>query len=285
MNVEKVLDFDIPGGTAAYDDRDVILYALGLGLGLDPVNEAELVYLFEEGLKPLPSFAMVLGHPGFWLRRPELGIDWVRIVHAEQFLELFRPLPPSGSVKTAFRVTGVADKGPGKGAILYYEKVLSDPADGGRIARVLTGAFCRGDGGCGSHGEVPEALAATPEVAPDISVTRRVDPRSALIYRLSGDRNPLHISPSVAARAGYERPILHGLCSMGIAGHVALETLAAGEPARFGGFGCRFSRPVFPGETLRIEIWKGMPRARFRVVVEERGEVVLDRGYIDLVAG
>lgn len=285
MHVDKVMNFQIPGATVAYRERDVILYALGLSLGLDPTDKSELAYLFEQGLKPLPSFAMVLGHPGFWLQRPELGVDWVKILHAEQFLEVDRPLPPSGTVDTRFRVNGIEDKGPDKGAILYFEKALIDPQSGDRIARVVTGVFCRGDGGCGNHGEVPAALPSVPGTAPDISVTRRIDPRSALIYRLSGDWNPIHISPDIAAKAGYDRPILHGLCTMGIAGHVALETLAGGDPARFGGLACRFSRPVFPGDTVRVDMWKGEGRSHFRVVVEGRNEVVLDRGFFDVRAG
>src|SRR5690606_16575869 len=122
---------------------------------------------------------------------------------------------------------------------------LCEVDGGAEICRVTSGVFCRGDGGTGDHGTVPTALAPMPEGKPDLSVTRRIDPRSALIYRLSGDYNPLHISPSVARKAGYDRPILHGLCTMGIAGRILFEEMAGGDPSRFGGYACRFSRPVF----------------------------------------
>ncbi|MEO9611850.1 MAG: MaoC/PaaZ C-terminal domain-containing protein [Nitratireductor sp.] len=283
MNVDKVLNYHFEDMQPAYTERDVMLYALGVNAALDPLNEAELRYVFEDGLVALPSYAMVLGHPGFWLRDPELEIDWVKILHAEQFLTMARPLPPRGQVAASYRVTGITDKGPEKGCILYYEKTLREIEGGAEIGRVTSGVFCRGDGGTGNHGSVPEALQPLPPTEPDMSVTRKADPRSALIYRLSGDYNPIHASPPVAAKAGYDRPILHGLCTMGIAGQLLFEEMAGGEPARFGGFACRFSRPVFPGDTLRTDIWKTGDGARFRVTVEDRNEVVLDRGQASLV--
>jgi acyl dehydratase len=126
-------------------------------------------------------------------------------------------------------------------------------------------------------------LAAVPEGDPDKVVRNTVDKRAALIYRLSGDYNPIHISPKIAAKAGYDKPILHGLCTMGVAGHVLLENMADGDPARFGGYACRFSRPVFPGDTLRTEIWNRDGGASFRVIAEGREEVVLDRGQASLM--
>ncbi|MGO1121073.1 MaoC/PaaZ C-terminal domain-containing protein [Rhodovibrionaceae bacterium A322] len=284
MLADKVLNYDIKGSETSFTERDVILYALGVNLGLNPTDENDLKHLFEQGLVTLPSYAMVLGHPGFWMQEPSLEIDWVKLLHAEQFLTMSRPLPASGKVKASFRVTGITDKGADKGAIVYYEKTLSDIDTGEEICRVTSGAFCRGDGGCGDHGEVPAPLTPLPDSAPDQSVTRTIDPRAALIYRLSGDYNPLHISPAIATKAGYDRPILHGLCTMGIAGHVLLQEMAGGDPAKFGGYACRFSRPVFPGDTVRTDIWKTEGGARFRVVVEDRNEVVLDRGQASLMA-
>ncbi|MEX2520057.1 MAG: MaoC/PaaZ C-terminal domain-containing protein [Paracoccaceae bacterium] len=278
MRVDKVLGYAVKGGEVSWTGKDAILYALGVNLGRDPLNRGELAYLFEKDMKVLPGFAMVLGHPGFWMREPQFGIDWVKIVHAEQFLETSRPIPSSGTARVDIRVTGIVDKGADKGAIVYYEKTLSDAATGAEIARVTTGAFCRGDGGCGDHGVPPSSLAATPERAPDRSVTREIDLRAALIYRLSGDFNPLHIDPETARQAGYERPILHGLCTMGLANHVLVEEMAGGDPERFKGFACRFSRPVYPGDKLRVDIWNEDGGARWRVVSETSGQVVLDRG-------
>jgi acyl dehydratase len=282
MNIDKVLNYPFKDARVAYGTRDVILYALGIGVGRDPLDEDELRYLFEQDLTALPPYAMVLGHPGFWLRDEALEIDWVRILHAEQFLSMSRPLPPSGEVAASYRVTGITDKGPDKGCILYYEKTLREVDGGAEICRVTSGVFCRGDGGTGDHGEVPAPLEPVPDGMPDLSVTRTIDPRSALIYRLSGDYNPLHISPSVARKAGYDRPILHGLCTMGIAGQLLFEEIAGGDPARFGGYACRFSRPVYPGDTVRTDIWKTSDGAQFRVTVTDRDEVVLDRGLARL---
>jgi len=284
MHVDQVLDYPFQDAEVAYTEREVMLYALGVNLGRDPVDEGDLRYLYEDGLKVLPSYAMVLGHPGFWLRDPDLGIDWVKILHAEQFLSVSRPLPSEGRVKASFKVTGITDKGPEKGCILYYEKLLSDISSGEEIARVTSGVFCRGDGGTGNHGAVPAPLSAVPEAAPDMTLRQVIDPRAALIYRLSGDYNPIHVSPSVARKAGYDRPILHGLCTMGIAAHQLFEDVAKGDAERFDGMACRFSRPVFPGDTLRTEIWKNEEGARFRCIVEERGEVVLDRGVAAMKA-
>ncbi len=282
MKVEKVLNYPFKDAEVSYSERDVMLYGLGVNLGQDPCDEDDLRYLYEDGLKVLPSYAMVLGHPGFWLKEPELEIDWVKVLHAEQFLSVSKPLPPSGKVKASFRVRGMVDKGPKKGCILYYEKLLQDVDNGEEIARVTSGVFCRGDGGSGDHGEVPEALTAAPDTAPDLSLRKTIDLRSALIYRLSGDYNPIHASPPVAAKAGYDRPILHGLCTMGIAAHQLFEHVAGGDSNRFGGMACRFSRPVFPGDTVRTDIWNTDTGAQFRVTVEDRNEVVLDRGTVSL---
>ncbi|MBL4907246.1 MAG: MaoC family dehydratase N-terminal domain-containing protein [Sneathiella sp.] len=282
MIVDKVLNFNIPQTEEQYSQKDAILYALGLNLGLDPVNREELKYLFEENLSVLPTFSMVLAHPGFWLQDPSLEIDWVKILHAEQFLSMSRPLPAKGNVIASYKVLGITDKGEGRGAIVYFEKILKDLKDGEEYSRVTTGVFCRGDGGCGNHGQVPEPLSAVPNEDPDLVIRKTIDPRSALIYRLSGDFNPLHISPDIAHKAGYPQPILHGLCTMGIAGHILLENLAAGDAAQFKGYACRFSRPVFPGDTIRTEIWKNGEVAHFRVIAENRDEVVLDRGQVKL---
>lgn len=282
MLVDKVLNYPFKDAEVSYSERDVMLYGLGVNLGLDPLNEDDLSYLYEDGLRVLPSYAMVLGHPGFWLKDPDLEIDWVKILHAEQFLTISRPLAPSGTVKASYRVRGIADKGPEKGCILYYEKLLSDLHTGEEIARVTSGVFCRGDGGSGDHGEVPEALKPVPDTSPDLSLSTSIDERSALIYRLSGDYNPIHASPPVAAKAGYHRPILHGLCTMGIAAHQLFEHVAEADTTQFGGLACRFSRPVFPGDTVRTDVWKTNGSVRFRVTVTNRDEVVLDRGQMTL---
>ena len=218
MNVDEVLNFAFPTDRITYDTRDVLLYALGLGLG-----RTDLGYVYERDLTVLPPFAMVVGHPGSWMATPALEVDYVQLLHAEQSLEVYAPLPPDGVMQPRYRVLGIADKGAEKGALVYIEKLLSDVATGDPVARVVSGLFCRADGGCGDHGAVPAPPAPLPERAPDRSVRRVVDERAALIYRLSGDMNPLHADPQVAAAAGYDAPILHGLCTMGMAGHALLD--------------------------------------------------------------
>ncbi|MEX1036867.1 MAG: MaoC/PaaZ C-terminal domain-containing protein [Sneathiella sp.] len=284
MNPQKVFEYRFPDAEVSYTERDVILYALGVNVGLDPMNEQELKYLFEEGLQALPSFSMVLGHPGFWLRDPALEVDWVKLLHAEQFLSISRPLSSKGTVRASHRVLGITDKGVDRGAIVYYEKLLHDAKTNEELCRITTGVFCRGDGGCGDYGETPHALVAMPEQSPDLSVSKTTDLRSALIYRLSGDYNPLHIMPDIARKAGYDRPILHGLCSMGIVGLILQETIAKSDAAIFRSYACRFSNPVFPGDTLRVDTWIDGSGGRFRVVAEDRNQIVLDRGHYILSA-
>lgn len=265
-----------------YDARDVMLYALGVNLGLDPTDPGELRHVYENGLVVLPSFATVLGTQDSWFTAPEFGIDRVKVLHLEQEIEIVRPLPPEGRMRIDYVVEGVADRGARRGAVLRFGKRLSDVATGAEQARVHFTLLCRGDGGCGSFGSVPPPPPSVPDRAPDLRVTRKSDPRSALIYRLSGDRNPLHADPAVAARAGYDRPILHGLCTLGMATHALLSEVAEGDPARFAGLACRFSRPVFPGDRLTTEIWRREGGAQFRVVAEERGETVISRGVMRL---
>ncbi|MFT6556979.1 MaoC/PaaZ C-terminal domain-containing protein [Sneathiella sp.] len=282
MNLEKVLNYQIKSNEISFSSKDSALYALGVNLGQNPTDEQDLTYLYEDGMEALPTLGMVLAHPGFWLQDPDLNIDWVKILHAEQYLSLSKPLPANGDIKASYKVLGVKDKGPEKGCILYYEKILKNARSDEEYCRVISGVFCRGDGGCGDAGTTPPDLQPVPSRPADASHVRQIDPRAALIYRLSGDYNPIHISPPIAAKAGYDRPILHGLCTMGLAGYVLLNECAGGDPQNFAGMSCRFSKPVFPGDTVRTDIWKEGQEFQFRVVVEDRDEVVLDRGRLTL---
>lgn len=279
MNLDALLSHRFTPETLRYGPREVMLYALGAGLGAEP---ADLRFVQERDLAVLPGFPCVLGSQDDWFTAPGIGIDRAQVLHLEQRIETRRPLPPEGRVQVAYRLEGVADRGPRRGAAISFGKRLSDPATGTPYADLRYTILARGDGGCGDHGAVPGPPPATPDRAPELSVTRRTDPRAALIYRLSGDMNPLHADPEVAAQAGYGRPILHGLATLGLAAHALLEEVAGGDPARVGGLACRFSRPVYPGDTLRTEIWREGQGARFRVLAEERGETVITRGDMRL---
>jgi acyl dehydratase len=277
LNLEAVRNFRLEPVSHTYTRRDTMLYALGLGYGSDPLDTSQLNFVYETDLRAVPSICCVLAHPGFWAKRPELAIDWVRLLHGEQSFEIHNPIPPEGTVKAGYEIAAVADKGDGKGAILHLVKTLNDEV-GKKLATVRSVLFLRGDGGCGSFGVVPSEASPLSEQAPSEIVDIATLPQSALIYRLSGDYNPIHADPEAAARAGFERPILHGLCTLGIATRAVLASFADGAPDRLKSLSVRFSRPVFPGETIRTEFFNMGDQIRFRSRVIERDVVVLDRG-------
>ncbi len=276
--MDFIRNYRFPAIEQEYAARDAMLYALGLGYGTDPVSSSELPFVYEDHLKAVPSMCVVLAHPGFWAKRPEFGIDWVKILHGEQSFEIHRPIPPRGVVRGEFSIDAVDDKGPEKGAVLYQSKRLYDGESNALLATVRSAAFLRGDGGCGSFGSPPPQAIAAPDGPPDLVRTLPTLPQQALIYRLSGDYNPIHADPVAAAKAGFERPILHGLCTMGVATRAIIDALAPGAPERLKSMFVRFSRPVFPGETVATEMHRSDGPIRFRCRVVERDVVVLDRG-------
>ena len=251
------------------------------------MNETQLPYVFEEAenFSALPTMAVVLGSPGFWSRDPETGIDWVKILHGEQKLELHNPLPTSATIKAQSKVTGLVDKGAGKGALILTERVLKDAGSGLKLATLTSTTFARGNGGYGGPSDEAPLPHTLPEREPDMVTDLPTLDRAALIYRLSGDYNPLHASPSVAKAAGFDKPILHGLCSLGVAGHAILKSCCDYESNRFKSLQLRFSSPVFPGETIRTEIWKDGGSISFRSKVVERDTVVLNNGLATVEHG
>jgi acyl dehydratase len=284
VNLENLKAYRFAPVEHAYTKRDTMLYALGLGYGSDPMSPRELPFVYEDGLKAVPTQCVVLGHPGFWAKAPELAIDWVKLLHGEHFFEMHRPLPVEGKVRAEHVFEAVDDKGSDKGAIIYVTKRLFDSATNALIATVRTVGFLRGDGGCGSHGTPPAPPSPLPEGRPDAAAEIRTLPQQALIYRLSGDYNPIHADPVPARKAGFERPILHGLCTMGVASRALIDMLTPGEPERLTSMFVRFSRPVYPGETIVTECFgKGLD-VRFRCLVKERNVVVLDRGSATIAA-
>lgn len=278
MNLEAVRNFRFETVAHTYSRKDSILYALGLGYGSEPTDPAQLAFVYEDNLRIVPSMCCVLAHPGMWVRDPALGIDWLKVLHGEQSFEIHKPIPPEGTVVGSYANVAVEDKGAGKGAILHQIKKLNDKASGQLLATVRSVLFMRGDGGCGGFGEVPEPARPLPESAPSSTCEIATLAQSALIYRLSGDYNPIHADPKAATKAGFEAPILHGLCTFGVATRALLSTFANDAPERMKSLSVRFSRPVFPGETIKTEFFGTGNEVRFRSRVVERDLVVLDRG-------
>jgi acyl dehydratase len=254
------------------------MYNFSVGLGQDPMDEQQLDFLYEPRLKVMPSMPVVLGAPGFWSRNPDTGMDWVKIVHGEQGLILHKPLPTEGEIIGRSRVTGLVDRGEGKGALMYSERQVIDAKTGDLLATLTSTSFLRGDGGFGGPSGPVKQPHPEPDRAPDITLDLATRPEQALIYRLNTDLNPLHIDPKIAAAAGFPRPILHGLCTFGTVCHALLKTLCNYDTTRFGQMDLRFSSPVYPGETIRSEIWHEAGGAAFRARVVERDKVVVSNG-------
>jgi acyl dehydratase len=270
-----------------YSRRDTLFYALGVGLGADPLDAGQLRFVYEKDLQALPTLATVLAWPRFSWSDPRTGVDYLKLVHGEQHLRLFKPLPVEATVSGRDRVVSLTDLGVGKGAIARVSRELFDTQSGERLAESTGVLFMRGDGGFSQRSGVsdprPQRLPAPPEREPDMQTELTSLPQAALIYRLNGDYNALHADPEVARAAGFPRPILHGLCSFGAAAHAVLKSCCDYQAARIRGIAARFTAPVFPGETLRFSIWRaGEDVLHFRANVDAREKVVLDHGVVEL---
>jgi acyl dehydratase len=285
INYQQLMERPFPALEHTYSRRDAILYALGIGFGSDPMDPGQLAFVYEEGLKALPTMAAVLGYPGFWAKEPDTGIDWRRLVHAEQSFVWHKPLAPEGRVVGHNRVSAIYDKGAAKGALLCQERKIVDAATGELIVTAGQVSMLRGDGGFGGPSGSPPPPHSIPERDPDAVCDLPTLPQAALIYRLSGDFNPLHADPAVARAAGFSRPILHGMCLMGIACHALLRALLAYDPAPLRSMRVRFTAPVMPGETIRTEFWIDGSVVSFRSTVPERNVIVLNAGRVDLCEG
>ncbi len=275
---EKLMALDIPPREQTYTPKDCILYALGIGFGHDPMNEDELPFVYEKNLKVLPTMGTVLGHPGFWARDRDTGIDWLKVVNGEQGITLHRPPMGQGTVIGKQRIVEVIDKGAGKGALILSERDITDKATSEPIATVTHTIFCRGDGGFGGPPRKSPEPHPIPVRAPDAVCDLATRPEAALIYRLSGDLNPLHSDPAIARQAGYPRPIAHGLGTFGTAAHAVLKTFCGYDPQKIVSFAARFSAPVFPGETIRTEMWRDGAVVSFRSRVVERDVIAVNNG-------
>jgi len=261
-----------------YTKRDSILYALGVGVGYDPLDKKALRYVYEERLSCLPTMATVMAYPGFWIKEPDTGIDWTKVLHADQEIILHQTLPAEGTVKATTRVDEIIDKGPGKGAFIYSSRKVTTE-EGEPLCTLTQTTMVRGHGGFGGAKGAPPQYQQVPSGEPDRVCELPTLPQAALIYRLSGDLNPLHADPDIALKGGFDRPILHGLCTFGVAGHAILKSCCDFKPERFHSIKGRFSAPVYPGETIRTDIWNLDSGVAFRCSVVDRDLVVIDNGF------
>lgn len=266
-------------GEVTWTHKDAVLYALGVGAGQDDAL-SELQFTTENSQdvtqQMLPAFGVVLGMT--YGTRPDLGdYHLSQVLHGEQSFVVHTPLPIAGSAKVATVATGIYDKG--KGALAVLESTVADASTGEPWITAQTGLFIRGEGGFGGDPQ-PVAEWSLPDRDADIRVSSTIREDQALLYRLSGDRNPLHSDPKFAARAGFPRPILHGMCTYGVTGRLLINALCGGNASRVTGMGGRFSKPVIPGETITVSVWKQDGSAVFQTH-NSNGDVVLDRGTFD----
>jgi acyl dehydratase len=267
-----------------WSSKDCITYALGVGAGAqDPLGELEFTTENSQDVtqRALPTMPVVLGAGGGGAYASIGTFNPAMLVHGEQSVELAREIPVAGELEAVTEVVGVYDKG--SGALVVTETTASLVDDGQPLFTTRSGAFIRGEGGFGGD-RGPSSKFAAPERAPDDEVAYPTRTDQALLYRLSGDRNPLHSDPKFAAMAGFDRPILHGLCTYGFTGRGLLHALCGGDPAKFRSMTGRFSSPVFPGETLTVRIWvDGEGSALFQTTGGD-DRVVLDAGQVTFTA-
>ena len=281
LNYERIMAYrpaDIP---VNYGARECILYALGIGLGMDPLAPGELKFVYERaGLEAFPTMAVVLGWPGR-MTDPAFGIDERLVVAGDLKVVLHRPLAPAARLLSRPRVKEVIDKGSGNAAIILNTRdLIAD--DGKPVATVDSSTFARKHGGFGGQATETPVPHAVPTTAPEKTCELPTPLNLALLYRLNGDENPLHADPERAKAAGFDRPILHGAASFGIAAHAILRVCADYRPERLKSIEARFSRPVFPGETIRTEMWPERERISFQCRVAGRDEIVLSNGLATL---
>jgi acyl dehydratase len=279
IDAARLLAWEFEAAVQAYTPRDAAIYALSIGLGADPMDAGQLRHVAPEHRPPaFPTMATVLARNTGFITDPSSGITPGMVVQGEQGLELFQPLPPEGRLRGRSRITDVVDKGAGKGAVIYHETDLLDDTTGALLARRWASAFARGDGGFGGSSAAPRRPHALPDRAPDAVVELPTLPNAALLYRLNGDMTPIHSDPEAARRAGFARPILHGLCTYAVAAHAVIRQFCGYDSTVLRAIDARFSAPLFPGETIAVELWRDGEIVSFRALVRARGARVLDNG-------
>ena len=282
--ISKVFDEKVH----SYTRRDTMLYALSLGFGDDPLDSWQLKHVLEDRLRAFPTQALILAHPGPWTADPGSGVNRLGVVHGEQSLEIHQRIPAEGQVRSRNRVTAVVDKGADKGAVIETERDIHDVATGELLATLRGTTFCRRDGGFDTTGQkvfgkVRAVQGPRPDRPPDTRLMISTLKGAALLYRLNGDYNPLHSHPESARQSGFDRPISHGLFTFGLSARL-LE--AAFEPFEISSISARFASPMYPGETLRLDIWKDSAEVGasvwFDAFAMERECLVLSRGRAEL---
>jgi acyl dehydratase len=280
IDVSRAVGAELGGGTYSWTEEDIILYGLAVGAGDSPTDPAELKYVYEGDLHVVPAFGTI---PPFGIMMSlgtvdGLELDLARILHGDQTLTVHRPIPTSGTVNQTGMVVDVYDKG--KGALIVLEMVSTLEKSGEPLFTNRTGVYVRGEGGFGGEGG-PAAGNRPPGRNPDHVIESPTLPQQALLYRMaSGDKNPLHADPAFAAFAGFDRPILHGLCTYGIVCRAVVESALGGEPERVETYTARFTGHVFPGETLVTKVWEEEGRYLIETETKERGRKVLANAAI-----
>jgi len=267
-----------------WTSKDALLYAVGVGAGAeDPLEELAFTTENSQNIQQLvlPTMAVVLGATGNSDAHTSIGTyNPAMLVHAEQAITLHRPLPVEGETETTTEITGIYDKG--KAALVEFTSTSLDRSDGLPLFTSVSTAFIRGEGGFGGDRGPAGPRAEAPDRPADHTVTYQTRRDQALLYRLSGDRNPLHSDPVFAQAAGFDRPILHGLCTYGFTGRALLHTLCGSDPARFLGMAGRFTSPVFPGESITVHMWETAPGEAFFRTTGQDGRTVFDAGKLSI---
>jgi acyl dehydratase len=277
LEYEKLMATSVVDLPFSYRDVETMLYALSVGLGTEAGDRRALSYVFEGGeiLKTVPSLATVLVPDMF---PPDLGWNYSQVLHAEQRLQLFRPLPPAADILINKKVSAAYDRGPNFGAMVLFEAEARLARDDTVLFQLGNTIIARGDGGFGGPSGKGPAPHRLPRREPDLSCELVTRPEQALLYRLNGDRNPLHADPDLAARVGFERPILHGLCTYGVACHAILKTICEYDHTLIRELDARFSAPVLPGDTIATDMWQDGNTVSFQCRAVERDSVVVRNG-------